>query len=77
MDDIRFTDCNPKAEQIYGKSKSEIIGKTPVDFSPKFQPDGISSEIGAVNKISKVYRGKPQLFEWVAFKKWKRNLLRN
>ncbi len=68
MDDIRFTDCNPKAEQIYGKSKSEIIGKTPVDFSPKFQPDGISSEIGAVNKISKVYRGKPQLFEWVHLK---------
>ncbi len=65
MDDIKFIDCNPKAEQIYGKTKLEIVGKTPIDFSPKFQPDGISSEIGAINKISKVFRGKPQLFEWI------------
>ena len=65
MDDISFIDCNPKAELTYGKSKSEIVGKTPVDFSPKFQPDGISSEMGAINKINKVYKGKPQLFEWV------------
>ncbi len=65
MDDIQFIDCNPKAEQLYHKSKTEIIGKTPVELSPKFQPDGRSSEIGAINKISKVYRGKPQLFEWL------------
>ncbi len=65
MDDITIIDCNPKAELLFGKSKSEIIGKTPIDFSPKFQPDGSSSEINAVKKINKVYKGKPQLFEWV------------
>ena len=65
MDDMTIIDCNPKAEQIFGKTKSEIIGNTPVDFSPKNQPDGTSSETGANKKINEVYKGKPQLFEWV------------
>lgn len=41
----RFVQCNMALCQMYGaKDKSEVIGHTPVDFSPLTQPDGQLSE---------------------------------
>lgn len=37
-------DCNPAALRLLGaSSKSELLGKHPIDFSPEFQPNGIKS----------------------------------
>ncbi len=65
MDDINFIDCNPKAERLFDTTKTEIVNKTPLDFSTEFQPDGVSSQVSVVKRINKVYKGKPQLFEWL------------
>ena len=54
----------PATEQLFKLPKSEIIGKTPVDFSPEYQPDGISSKHKAENLIQKVLNGEPQIFDW-------------
>jgi PAS domain S-box-containing protein len=65
MEYDRFIDCNRRAVEIFGcKTKDEIIGKTPYDFSPPFQPDGVSSKIKALEKISMALR-EPQMFEWL------------
>ena len=37
-------DCNPATLRLLGvASKSELIGKHPIDFSPEYQPNGIKS----------------------------------
>ncbi|MBU0982661.1 MAG: PAS domain S-box protein [candidate division Zixibacteria bacterium] len=60
----RFTDCNPKTLEMFGVSREEIIGATPVKFSPEFQPDGSRSVDAARARIAAASDGTPQLFEW-------------
>ncbi len=64
MDGTRFIDCNPKAEELFKSTKEEILGKTPMDFSPEFQSNGVSSKKMAFEKINKAIKGKFQYFEW-------------
>lgn len=64
-----FIDCNSKALEMFGCKKEEIIGKSPVDYSPKFQSEGILSESLAIKKMNKVLKGDPQIFEWKHIKK--------
>lgn len=65
MENGKFIECNEEVLNIYGcSSKGEIIGKTPMDFSPEFQPDGEKSSSKAHRKIQKAMIGYPQVFEW-------------
>ncbi len=64
MEERKFVDCNSKAAEILGCPKNNIIGQTPIRFSPEMQPDGISSQIKAADKIDKAYAGVPQRFDW-------------
>ncbi|WP_167619686.1 PAS domain S-box protein [Maribellus sediminis] len=62
----RFVECNAKAIEMFGCSdKSDIIGKSVIDFSPEKQPDGSSSEEKAQQYISEVEKGIPQRFYWL------------
>ena len=65
MDKLEIVDCNPVTENLFGLTKSEIIGKTPLELSPDYQQDGTPSEQKAHGLITKAYNGEPQLFEWV------------
>ncbi|HON79134.1 MAG TPA: PAS domain S-box protein [Spirochaetota bacterium] len=60
-----FIDCNSKTEEIYGITREEIIGRTPMDLSPPFQADGVSSEEKAMMYVNMAFSGLPQVFEWV------------
>ncbi len=60
-----FIDANPKTMEMFGCEKAQIIGKSPYDFSPEFQPDGSSSKEKAIEKIKETLKGIPQYFEWV------------
>lgn len=61
-----FTDCNEAAVKIYGAaSKDEVIGKTPLDFSPEFQADGQPSQEKAMGFIGTALETGSNTFEWL------------
>ena len=64
MNNDVFIDCNEKTTEIFQTTKDRIINKTPLDFSPEFQPDGHSSSSKVKEKISQAMNGLPQFFEW-------------
>lgn len=64
MSSDRIIDCNEKALKLFDSNKEDIIGATPMDFSPEFQPDGKESFKKAEMLINKAYDGHSQRFEW-------------
>lgn len=63
MSDV-FIDCNDSVCSLFNCSKEDIIGKSPIDFSPEIQPDGRESSISAMEKIENAFNDKPQRFYW-------------
>ncbi len=59
-----FIDCNQSSERIFGCKREDIIGHSPVDFSPERQPDGTLSSVRAREYITAALDGIPQVFEW-------------
>jgi len=64
MQGERIVECNNKALEVFGCSWEQILGSTPVRFSPPFQPDGRTSEEKAREKFASVLIGERQFFEW-------------
>ncbi len=58
-------DCNEKATQFFRCRREDLVGRSPVNYSPEYQPDGqLSSE-----KTERIMRhvietGEPMTFEW-------------
>jgi PAS domain S-box-containing protein len=61
----RFVDCSRQAADILGSPRAQVIGRTPMDFSPEFQPDGTKSESAAWQRIHEAGTGKTTSFEWL------------
>ncbi len=61
----RFVECNASALTLYGCGRADIIGETPVKFSPPTQPDGRPSAQAAQERIGAALAGQPQQFEWL------------
>ncbi|NOQ26160.1 MAG: PAS domain S-box protein [Bacteroidales bacterium] len=57
-------DVNKKALEMFACSKEEIIGSTPIDFSPTVQPNGEESKVLAMEKINSALDGNSKLYEW-------------
>ncbi len=64
MKDHLFLDCNGKTLNMFGCGKDDIIGRSPIDFSPGVQPDGTPSRMKAIEKMNLALAGSPQTFEW-------------
>ena len=60
----RFIDCNASALTMFDRSRTDIIGHEPEQFSPPMQPDGRRSREIARDKILAAYAGQAQFFEW-------------
>ncbi len=60
----RFIDCNAKTLEIYRCTREQIVGQSPVRFSPEYQPDGRDSATKAAERIGAALAGEPQTFYW-------------
>lgn len=59
-----FVDCNSITLEMFRCTREEIIGKSPVLFSPHYQEDGRKSAEKADEKIQLAMSGIPQIFDW-------------
>jgi len=61
----KLIDCNVRTLEMFGcKTRDQIVGHSPYDFSPSRQPNGRESHEFAIEKINAAYAGQPQYFEW-------------
>lgn len=61
----RINDCNPATEAILGGTRDQIIGMTPDEISPDYQPDGRTSSAAAADKIEQCLHKGSLRFEWI------------
>jgi len=64
MQESRFVECNNKALEMFGCSWEQLLGETPLRFSPPVQPDGRASREKFLEKLAAAFAGDPQNFEW-------------
>jgi len=60
-----FIDCNRAAERLLRCSSEDICGKTPVNLSPEFQPDGCTSVERAEILLAEALSSGNVSFEWI------------
>lgn len=64
MQGDHFVDCNSHALSVFGCSRDELLGSTPMQFSPPAQYDGRDSTEVAREKIDAALNGTAQFFPW-------------
>jgi PAS domain S-box-containing protein len=62
--DDRFVDCNPRAVEYFGSAREQILGQTPLAFSPSCQPDGSDATKAGREKIDQALREGAVSFDW-------------
>ncbi|WP_018479043.1 PAS domain S-box protein [Pontibacter roseus] len=63
-------ECNEKALQFFRCNREDLVGKSPVDYSPEFQPDGMLSTEKTAQLMDKLLRtGKHITVEWKNIRK--------
>jgi len=60
----QFIDCNERTLEMFGCTREQIVGASPWEFSPEYQPDGRPSKDAAIDKITSAIKGVRTQFEW-------------
>jgi PAS domain S-box-containing protein len=62
--DGQITECNDKTLEVFGFAKDVVLGKSMLDLSPEYQPDGELSK-DKLEEISQAsLKGEQQIFRW-------------
>lgn len=61
---FRILDCNPAAEKLFGKNKSQIVHSLLEEYSPDVQHNNEKSEELINFYLNKALRGETTIFEW-------------
>lgn len=61
----QFVDCNTKAEQLFGLTRTEILARGIADVSPPKQSDGRPSAQSGEERVREALAGDTPVFEWV------------
>lgn len=64
MKDDIFIDCNKSASRIYDTTEEELIGESPVKFTPLYQSNGRTSESIVREKIDAAKNGESETFDF-------------
>ncbi len=64
IQDEHFVDCNPASLGMFACTREQMVGATPLRYSPQQQPDGSSSRTLLGQHMSAAFRGEKQNFEW-------------
>ncbi len=59
-----FSEVNPAAARIFGRSVEEIVGSHPADFATEYQPDGEHSSTAARRHLRECLEKGTTRFEW-------------
>ncbi len=62
--DTLITECNHKTLDVFGFSKPIILGKSMLDLSPEYQPDGTLSKDKLLEIMQASQKGEQQIFRW-------------
>ncbi len=65
LKDGYFCDCNFLTEKLMGFSRDDFLGKSPIDFSPETQANGISSKSLVDKYLFVANAGERPVFEWI------------
>ena len=65
MDGERIVDSNPAAAKIFACPESNLVGKSPFDWSASYQPDGFDSHDTSRDILERVSQGESQSLEWL------------
>ena len=61
----RFVDANPKALELFGMSREELLSKHPAEVSPSEQADGRPTPDAAGGYIAAALEGHKPIFDWL------------
>ena len=62
--DFCISECNQKTLDTFGFTKDVILGKSMLDLSPVYQPDGVLSKDELQNIMQASKKGEQQAFRW-------------
>ncbi|HMM75987.1 MAG TPA: EAL domain-containing protein [Gammaproteobacteria bacterium] len=62
--DGRFVECNEASLKLYRATREELLGKSPGDISPEYQPSGHHSRALVLEKLRHAEHYGTQTFEW-------------
>lgn len=60
----RLSECNKKAEEMFGMSRKELLEASLLDLSPVYQPDGTPSHEMLDQIYEKTKKGQQYYFRW-------------
>jgi diguanylate cyclase (GGDEF)-like protein/PAS domain S-box-containing protein len=64
MQGLTILDCNSRAEVLFARRREQLIGVTPLSFSPALQPGGQKSEELIQEVLARVDSDHALIFEW-------------